>query len=259
MHFCPTGWGGMGDSHRHRQPNVRGEGHDHLAQILDWSVVCIRNRRLLSCITSSGVLAKRPPDSITRTVSRGEGWNMANEDHVKRAGYAIGVWNRWRDENPDVSPDLSGADLSAGLYRKGKLFSANLKGTDFRRSNMREADLHESNLAQADLSKTDLRGANFAKTVLTGAELIKANLIGANFVEADLSGVDLEKAQVDRADLTSAKLEGAKLHQTNLGTAIGLTQSQVDAASGDSTTKLPAGLKRPAGWPKEEPIAKKDD
>ncbi len=182
---------------------------------------------------------------------------MANEDHVKRAGYAIGVWNRWRDENPDIAPDLSGADLNAGLYRSGKLFGANLKGTDFRKSNMREADLHDSNLARADLSKSDLRGANFAKAVLTGAELSKANLIGANFVQADLSGADLERAQLDRADLTSAKLEGANLHQTDFGTTIGLTQSQVDAAKGDSTTKLPAGLKRPAGWPKEEP-SKKD-
>jgi uncharacterized protein YjbI with pentapeptide repeats len=70
---------------------------------------------------------------------------MANEDHVKRAGYAISGWNRWRDEHPAITPDLSGAKLNAGLYRQGKLFNANLAGTDYRKSNMREADLHQSN------------------------------------------------------------------------------------------------------------------
>lgn len=174
---------------------------------------------------------------------------MANEDHVKRAGYAIGVWNRWRDEHPDIEPDLSGANLSAGLYRKGKLFTANLRGTDFRRSNMREADFHGSALVQADLSKSDLRGANLSETDLTEAELSKANLVGANLERANLSGADLEKAQVDRANLTAARLTGVKLRKTDLENTIGLTQEQVDLAFGDTTTKLPKGLKRPPAWP----------
>ena len=176
---------------------------------------------------------------------------MANEDHLKRAGYAIGGWNRWRDEHPDIVPDLSGADLSAGLYRNGKLFAANLEGTDFRGSNLRVAEVHESNLARADLSKSDLRGANLSKTVLTGAELAKANLMGANLSEADLSGADLEKAQEEKANLTAAKLKGVKLHKTDLATTVGLTQAQLDEATGDSTTSLPSGLKRPAAWPDE--------
>ena len=78
---------------------------------------------------------------------------MANEDHVTRAGYAVAGWNSWRDQHPETTPDLSGADLSAGRYPGGKLFGANLAGTDFRRSNMRGADLRDSNLEGADLSK----------------------------------------------------------------------------------------------------------
>lgn len=185
---------------------------------------------------------------------------MANEDHVKRAGYAVGVWNSWRDEHPEVVPDLSGANLSAGRYPKGKLHNANLAEADFRRSNMKEADLHESDLSRADLSKTNLKGANLSKTILSHAELKKANLIGANLAEADLSGADLEKAQMDRAVLTSAKLGGVKLRKTDLATTIGLTQEQLEEATGDATTQLPSGLKRPAGWPqaKAKPKASKE-
>jgi uncharacterized protein YjbI with pentapeptide repeats len=142
---------------------------------------------------------------------------MANEDHLKRAGYAVAVWNRWRDDHPDIVSDLTDADLSGGRYPNGKLHAANLAGADFRRSNMREADLHESNLGNADLSKTDLRGANLAKTTLAGAELQKANLSGADFSDANLIGADLEKAQMDRANLTSAKLRGRCLAEDRPG------------------------------------------
>lgn len=176
---------------------------------------------------------------------------MANQDHLKRAGYAVGAWNRWRDENPDVAPDLAGADLSAGLYRKGKLHNANLVEVDFRRSNMREADLHESKLVRADLSKTDLRGANLSKADLTNAQLKKANLVGADLTETNLTGADLEKAQLDRVNLTSAILKGVTLRKTDLANTIGLTQERLDEAIGDSTTKLPTGLTRPAGWSDE--------
>ena len=175
---------------------------------------------------------------------------MANPEHVRRAGYAIGNWNRWRDENPDVAPDLSGANLSAGLYRKGKLFGANLSGTDFRRSNMREADLHASNLSNADLSKTNLSKANLDQTNLTSAELAKAVLNGATLRAADLSGADLEKADLSGADLTDAVLRETKLTKTNLETVQGLTQAQVDEALGDDTTDLPAGIRRPDAWRK---------
>lgn len=173
---------------------------------------------------------------------------MSNPDHVTRAGYAIGVWNRWRDEHPEIQPDLSGANLSAGLYRKGKLFGANLSGVDLRRSNLREADFHDSNLAKADLSKTDLRAANLSNADLTGAELAKANLTGAVLRGANLTDVDLEKAHLSEVDFTDVTLHGAKLWKADLQTTTGLTQEQIDGAQGDKTTQLPAGLKRPAHW-----------
>jgi uncharacterized protein YjbI with pentapeptide repeats len=34
----------------------------------------------------------------------------------------VAAWNKWRDENPDVCPDLSGANLmGANLRRKANL------------------------------------------------------------------------------------------------------------------------------------------
>ena len=41
---------------------------------------------------------------------------MANDDHIAQLRKGVDAWNAWRDENPDIRPDLAGADLhSANL------------------------------------------------------------------------------------------------------------------------------------------------
>src|SRR4051794_18870173 len=46
-----------------------------------------------------------------------EGEAMANREQVQRLWRGVSEWNRWRDENPDIQPDLSGAHLcQANLY-----------------------------------------------------------------------------------------------------------------------------------------------
>jgi len=32
---------------------------------------------------------------------------MVNEEHVSLLKQGVEVWNRWREENPDVRPDLT--------------------------------------------------------------------------------------------------------------------------------------------------------
>ena len=89
----------------------------------------------------------------------------------------------------------------------------------------------------------DLRGADLIGAKLTGADLRGANLRGAYLIEANLRGADLRLA-----DLTGADLRGADLRGANLVDSIFLIQSQLDAAKGDITTKLPAARTRPAHW-----------
>jgi uncharacterized protein YjbI with pentapeptide repeats len=90
------------------------------------------------------------------------------------------------------------------------------------------ADLRRADLIGADLRRRDLRGAN---------------LRGALLVGADLRGVDLGRADLTGADCRAADLRGADLTE-----ALFLIQSQVDAARGDASTRLPATLSHPAHW-----------
>ncbi|MEV4131913.1 pentapeptide repeat-containing protein [Dactylosporangium sp. NPDC049742] len=88
-------------------------------------------------------------------------------------------------------------------------------------------------LVGKDLRRTDLRGAD---------------LRGAVAVGADLRGSDLSGADVTGADLRGADLRGADLRRT-----LFLIQSQLDAARGDATTRLPAALTRPGHWTEPPP------
>lgn len=81
-----------------------------------------------------------------------------------------------------------------------------------------------------DLRKTNLIGAN-----LRGAFLIAADLRGANLRGVDFIGADLRDTDLRGADLTGS---------------IFLTQAQINTAKGDSNTKLPMELVRPAYWEK---------
>ena len=42
---------------------------------------------------------------------------MANPEHLKILKQGVDVWNRWRDENPDVAPDFGEANLDKAKLR----------------------------------------------------------------------------------------------------------------------------------------------
>lgn len=89
----------------------------------------------------------------------------------------------------------------------------------------------------------DHRGAD-----LMGAKLRHARLDGASFRGAYLIGADLRGASLRRADLIGADLRDGRLAGADLSDALFVTQSQVNAATGDALTRLPRRLMRPSQW-----------
>jgi hypothetical protein len=120
---------------------------------------------------------------------------MADEEHVALIKQGVEVWNTWRRANPDVLPDLGGADLCG-------------------------AKLRDTDLTAADLGGADLRGVDLDGAVLTNADLTKADLTNADLTKADLTKADLTKADLTKADLGGAILHGTILRGADLSTAI---------------------------------------
>jgi hypothetical protein len=130
----------------------------------------------------------------------------------------VDAWNAWREREPSITPDLSGADLSgtdpSGWYLSGAtLFRATLSEAKLRGARLNEADLSEAKLRETDLrgatlSGADLHRANLHRAHLTGADLRRADLRGVYLIGADLAYASLVDADITNADLTSCRIYG---------------------------------------------------
>lgn len=121
---------------------------------------------------------------------------MANPEHLEMLHQGVEAWNRWRDDNANIQPDLSDATLR----------NEDLRAANFRGAILRNADLEQANLVGAYLDYANLEGAR-----LTDADLRGAFLMGANLHDADLSFAVLMGAWLNHAILRGAYLGGVNL------------------------------------------------
>ena len=137
---------------------------------------------------------------------------MANQEHLDILNQGVKVWNRWREEHPEMRPDLSEANIL------GKdLSQANLSKVFFYRVELMAAQLTYANLYKSDLVQSRLHGANFTQANLTEAELNGADLGSANLTQANLCGAYLAQAKLEYANLTGTDFSEAKMFSTIFG------------------------------------------
>ncbi|MEJ2118664.1 MAG: pentapeptide repeat-containing protein, partial [Alphaproteobacteria bacterium] len=161
---------------------------------------------------------------------------MANSDHLEILCQGPKVWNAWRDENPQIIPDLSKVNVALSERQFGPSEGGPI--------NLRAVNLEGANLRFTTLTEADLEGAR-----LVGADLLHAKLDRAKLIATDLTD-----AMLDHADLTDARFERTVVIGTSFLNARNLTQAQLDGAFGDATTKLPDALTPPESWfPQLEP------
>jgi uncharacterized protein YjbI with pentapeptide repeats len=180
---------------------------------------------------------------------------MADPLHLELVHQGVEVWNKWRSENPGVTPDLTRANL-----RFVSLSKANFSGTNFL-----DADLSRTDISQADLTLADLREANLFRSAMWQTNFTRADLRGANFTMTDLRRADLHLADLSLANLTGADLSGADLNHaiffgtvfghSNLTNAVGLDtcthhgSSILDYSTFARSAPLPVAFLRGCGLP----------
>ncbi|TLU83524.1 MAG: toll/interleukin-1 receptor domain-containing protein [Chlorobium sp.] len=112
----------------------------------------------------------------------------------------VAAWNSWRQDNPEVIPDLSRADLN-----RANLQQANLKGADLQEVNLRGAFLEGANLKEGNLRGADFRQAYIQEANLEGANLKEANFRGAFLHEANFSNTIAGYTAFIEVDLSTVK------------------------------------------------------
>jgi Pentapeptide repeats (8 copies) len=142
---------------------------------------------------------------------------MANPEHLEILKRGVKKWNQWREENPKIKPDLTGANL-----RGRRLKSVDFKDANLSRAILTECDLSGANLTKAKLVKTTLRDGILAGAILYSAILRQsdcrdaflrwADLSRADFTDANLSNADLRRTHLARSVFTRADISGCAVY-----------------------------------------------
>ena len=140
---------------------------------------------------------------------------MANPEHLKILKQGANAWNKWRKENPAITPDLNLANVSGAERAKVDLSVADIGWADLGRRHFYGADL-----SKAGLRGADLQGVELGRAYLGGADLSKADLASAILVHAYLGGANLNGAYLHDANLNGANLNNADFTDARMGTTV---------------------------------------
>ena len=75
---------------------------------------------------------------------------MASDEHVALLKQGVAAWNAWRDQSPDIRPDLT---------------KANLANSTIGSSSLNDAKLSRANLQGAVITSSDLDSVVWNKTI----------------------------------------------------------------------------------------------
>lgn len=140
---------------------------------------------------------------------------MANQRHVELLRKGEFMWNQWRAENHNITPDFRRAELQGS-----QLAHCNLSGADLREARLAWSDLRRANLNGADLRGVLINDARAPYADFSNCQLQQSYLWGSDFREAvfrgaNLSGANLMCAQLVRADFSHANIAGCKVYGTS--------------------------------------------
>jgi uncharacterized protein YjbI with pentapeptide repeats/DNA-binding NarL/FixJ family response regulator len=180
--------------------------------------------------------------------------SLAEAGHTERHGADVAAF----DVTTVIASHLKWLETKGTEGSRANLEGKDLAGVDLARTVLaaaclRRADLSDANLAEARLDGADLRYATLSASNCTSAvmgvaqlrhaDMRLANLEGASLRGADLSGARLGGARLGGADFDGAILVETDLCEADLSKVENLKQSQIDKAIGDSSTRLPPGLR----------------
>lgn len=157
---------------------------------------------------------------------------MANKEHVEILRLGADLWNEWREQNPTIKPDLSGAWFGSqqphGAYLpRVNLSDSNLSSARFRHSFMINANFRNSDLTNIDFNHARVSSADFTNAKLDMANLADANLKYANFSNASIKQADLwltvfDEANFNNTDFNDCFIGYASFGAVDLSSAKGL-------------------------------------
>lgn len=170
---------------------------------------------------------------------------MANKSHLLILDRGKQEWNKWRANNPEIEPDLSGIEiapdtsggfgkiakdihsldvnLSVGMKDMGKKYmSDKFSGYDFSNTrldgaknfnklNMNNMILEGASMVNCNFENQDMLGLNLRGVNLSHSNLKGVKIIDTNLSAAQLIGVNLRQSSIINSDLSNSDLSDSKV------------------------------------------------
>jgi len=145
---------------------------------------------------------------------------VANEEHLKILKQGAKVWNRWREDNPEIIPDISETELKDLNLEGANLVSTNLTKAlitecIFNNAVFNDAVLYHATFLNVQLVEADLRWSeldytnftysNLEKVVLVDAYVFDTKFYDVSFKDTNFSYANMGQASFNDVDLSLAK------------------------------------------------------
>ncbi len=157
------------------------------------------------------------------------GQTMANPEHVEILKQGVAAWNKWREEHPNVAPDLSGTrevpfdfnlvlrDTAVwGPWPEGRRprHHDDENGVILAGINLRNANVSQARLTNVFLRKAKLGRCRFTGSNLTGARLSHCDLVYADFARSRIEDVNFRASDLSGANFGRAHVTDANFRDT---------------------------------------------
>ncbi|WP_052055921.1 pentapeptide repeat-containing protein [Myxosarcina sp. GI1] len=144
---------------------------------------------------------------------------VPNRQHYRLLKRGAKVWNKWREKNPDIIPQLAGAKLETLALDGMNLDKADLRGVELRNlscrnSFYRSANLQGAFISEVDFSNSQFRGANFSHGEICKSYFNQTDLKKANFEGVRASNIQMKNATCTEASFINANLDNVRVFGT---------------------------------------------
>lgn len=143
---------------------------------------------------------------------------MANEEHLALLKQSVDEWNKWRETNRIVLPDLAGANLSGADLCYADLGAADLRGADLAAANLSGAILYYATLGGADVREMDFSGGFSGYTLFVDIDLSLVKGL-SSVVHKSPSSIGIDTIVKSRGEIPEQFLRGCGLSDIDLAFA----------------------------------------
>ena len=165
---------------------------------------------------------------------------MSHIDHIKILKQGVKTWNKWREDNPDIIPQLSRVDFGDLIGVHNDLVGINFSNVYVENSSLFCLTFDDSNFEGAYLQNSNCYSASFKNVNFTSANFELVNLTLTDLNGANLNGTYLGNTIFGNCNLSSVK---------NLDSCVHLHSSIIDPLTLGQSENLPLSFLRGCGLP----------